>query len=196
MRLKHFLLFLVVFPFAATCAAQTYEYQTEVFGSVGMSRLMDDDGKLADGANFGGGIGFRPFSRLGFEFEVNGMHYKKRPWYGGLGFVERTPIYFTGNIVYHFSTERHQPYVLAGVGILRYDSTTVWQGVPGGPVEIWEGTDIGPAFSFGVGFKAFLTKKLSLRPEFRLVECWELDVLLAEPPVSLFRASIALGYHW
>jgi hypothetical protein len=77
------------------------------------------------GFNFGGGVGVRPFSpdrspllrMLGFEFEANGTRRVT------LGNQTDTQGYFTGNVLFHASMGRVEPYLLMGGGVSRAGET-------------------------------------------------------------------------
>lgn len=180
--------------------AQEYNYKGEVFGSVGWGRLFGNQGSVGTNVNLGGGIGIRPFRKLGFEFEVNRMNQRAL---GQQRFnletivlhSEGTATYFTGNLVYHFSTSRVQPYLLVGAGGVHYDGRIRVRPLNLGPELVVEEADTGFAFNFGGGAKIFLHRKLSLRPEFRFFAAGP-GVTVVNTRLSKIRLSVGLAYHW
>lgn len=159
----------LVLCFATVAGAQS-AYRTEVFGSVGVSEYVFRLGSPVRAVNFGGGVGFRPFSvdrspflrMLGLEFEANGGRVST-----GNGSV--TQAYFTGNALLHAPLGRVEPYLVLGGGMShRLDSNR--------------------ALDVGVGAKVFVSPRVSIRPEFRGFG--------AEYNAIYARISVGAGYHW
>lgn len=189
----------------ASSWAQNYAYKGEVFGSVAYGRLLrSDDLPLGGGANFGGGAGLRLGSKIGIEFEFNRMvNLKLRPALCGtlecvgsalIGY--RSVILFSANGLYHFSVSRIQPYVVGGIGVLHTefaDSLSVSdESGTRATISQIERRGNGLSISFGTGLKVFLTRKISLRPEFRLY----FSTIMSSENLGVSRASIGFGYHW
>lgn len=168
----------------ATCLAQDYGSRGEIFGSVAQSSLGGDEGTITTGANYGMGFGVRPFSRIAFELEVSGGRYTKGNEFA-MERAEWSPIYWTANAVYHFSTARWQPYVLLGAGVLR-DAGKAELSFPEPRLFQYSRTDL--ALAFGAGLKIFLTERISLRPEFRHLD--------SRRRTMVDRFSMGVGFHW
>jgi hypothetical protein len=163
---------------AGRTAAQDV-HRVEVFGSFGLSAYADLFGPSSTAANFGGGIGVRPFSaehkiahRLGLEFEVDTESEKK--YTGGLfspakhsGNRQQTLV--LGDVLYHFTDGKAQPYILASFGAASSPSGNFAGGLAG-------------------GVKIFVARNVSLRPEFRFSGT-------SNAAISA-RGSMAVGFHW
>ena len=154
-------------------------HRFEVFGSIGLSSYADLFGPSSTTANFGGGFGVRPFSakhkvahRLGLELEVDTE--SQKTFTGGI-FSQaqqtgnRQQTLFLGNVLYHFTDGRAQPYILASFGVANSPSTNFAAGLAG-------------------GVKIFVSKNVSLRPEFRAEG--------TRDAAFSARLSMAVGYHW
>jgi len=163
---------------AGRAAAQDV-HRFEVFGSIGLSSYADLFGPTSTTANFGGGFGVRPFSakhkvahRLGLEFEIDTE--SQKTFTGGLlspanHSGDRQQTLFLGDVLYHFTDGRAQPYVLANFGVASSPSANFAAGLGG-------------------GVKIFVARNVSLRPEFRLAGTMDAAVSA--------RGSLALGFHW
>src|SRR5262245_22994425 len=158
----------LIFCFTTASPAQS-RYRAEVFGSVGVADYSVILGPPIRPINFGGGVGLRPFSAdrspflrmLGLEFESNATRSTR---YG-----TTTQSYFTGNLLFHASVGRAEPYLLLGGGASHERGTH-------------------RAGDVGVGAKIFLTPQVSLRPELR--------GFVTEYLGNFARYSVAVSYHW
>jgi len=95
---------------------------------------------------------------------------------------------------YAFGTERLQPYVLGGMSILRTQEFGATYIVRTDHVEIQENsvTDTGIGLTLGAGLRACVTRRLSIRPEFRLSD----GAALSANNLSQYRFSVGIGYGW
>jgi hypothetical protein len=95
---------------------------------------------------------------------------------------------------YYFGNRRMQPYVVGGVSVLRAREYTATYVVHTDGVEIREnsssGTGVG--MTFGAGLRATLTRRLSIRPEFRFYD----GTALSAVNLSQFRLSVGVAYGW
>lgn len=175
-----------------------------IFGSAGWSGFGADEGGLGGGPSFGAGVDIRPFRRLGFELEVNRVHYRRysegtmseviRAHFPELAvgpelLFEGTALFVTANVVYHNDiSPRSQLYVLGGAGIVRETSrrTEAFPNVPETTVEEF-------TFNAAVGVEIFISPRVAIRPEFRTSNF----LILSSWDSHLYqhRVSVALAYH-
>lgn len=182
MTLKNlFLLALVVAVMIGTAgrAAAQDIHRFEIFGSLGLSAYADLFGPTSTAPNFGAGFGVRPFSathkvahRLGLEFEVDTESQKQ--FTGGVlspaqPSGNRQQTLFLGDVLYHFTDGRAQPYALVSFGVASAPSGNFAAGLAG-------------------GVKIFVSRNVSLRPEFRFAGTRDAAIST--------RGSMAVGYHW
>lgn len=165
---------------SAGFAAAQSDYRAEIFGGAGVSRYDRFSGSSGNTANFHAGAGLRPFSKdrgilrgLGLEFTVDTQSEKvySSSFLGGAPvFLEnRRRTIYLGNVLYHFTNRRVQPYGSIGLGASGYAGDRF-------------------AGAIGAGAKIFLHEHVSLRPEVRLSMDRGLDASV--------RGSIGIGYHW
>ena len=159
------------------------DFKVEVFGSLGWGALsrFDDSTPFGGGTSIGGGIGFRPLSRLGLQFDVHGMT--------GLKESVKAAIVVSSSATYDLSTSaRARPYVLGGIGMLRTGnraSTYLDRQLAA------DFTDVGWGVGAGIGVRVFVTRSVVLRPEVRYMNAlWRSTENLSET-----RASMAVGYQ-
>jgi len=172
----------VLFFMLSFCMAADFDYKAEVFGEIGVSQIHDDESSLGTGFDFGGGIGFRPKSRIGVEFEIDYLSFS-RDFPSGVRFEGNTTN-FGGNLQFYFAHGSVEPYVFAGAGITHFDQTNTFP-----DSEIFESTQDSFAFPFGGGIRFFMSPRLSLRPEFR----WSWNGISF---MNQIRGSVSVGYHW
>ncbi len=175
---------LLFFLSVSPARSQDYGSKLEVFGSLGWAGYWGDESFRGNGLNFGGGVGYFPLSRLGIELQVDGGKHA-RSFTGGVHF-EGSSTYVSGSVIYRFSESRSQFYVLVGGGLLRKTETSRF---PGNPPEIFRSEASSFALNSGAGLKIFLSPRLSIGPEFRIV-------LGGGGGVKwYYRASVRMGYH-
>jgi hypothetical protein len=168
---------------AAVASAQT-RYPNEIHAHVGGGWVYDDEGSLGTGVSIAANLARRLTSKVAVEGELNYFQHKRElsfaTWRGSGAFA-------TGNLVYHFSRSRFQPYVLAGIGLIVYSPDT---GAPN------TGTSAGWTWGFGTGVKGFITERISIRPEWRVYVGHPERNNGPEPPISHSRITVGLGYRW
>jgi hypothetical protein len=176
---------------APAALAQDMERRAEVFGSLGGGRVYEDEGVRGNGLEIGGGVGYRITPRFSVEGQVSGVSYK-RDFRSGVRF-EGTAVFVTGDVLFHFSTSKVQPYALFGMGLSHDKRRSQFPGVEFSP----QPTVNGLAMRFGAGVKIFLNKKYSLRPEFGFAAgSNEGTNQNFEQFIAVGRASLAFTYHW
>jgi len=142
----------------------------EVFVSAGSGVVfLGADAEIPVRPNLGVGVGIRPWSRLGIEFEFN----KNLGRSGRYGSVATTSV----NAAYFFSSRRTQPYVSGGIGAFWSDQVYLFR-IP---------LNTRLAGNVAVGAVIPVAAAICVRPEFRAYLKRDLRV---------FRPSIAVGYHW
>lgn len=169
--------------------AQDFDRRGEVYGVIGYGGNADDEGGIGKGVAGGGSVGWRVTPRFGVEFDVNAYRHVRD--FGGNGRFSGRGEYYTGNLLWHFSRGRIQPYVVGGAGALRHTLTTTLSG-PG----LGARTISGFALDLGFGVKGFISDRWSIRPE---VRGWAGGSGVEggiEAPLAHGRISIGIGYHW
>ena len=184
MRLASRILFAWLASAAALPAADLLK--REVFGSIGLGRIYDDEGSLGQGLNGGGGFGYRVRPRFGVEAEINAFRTRREfspayPPYRAGG------VLLMGNGLLYFARGTVQPYVLFGAGLLHYRNLSDFSGTAGRSGN-------GLALNAGFGIRIFAAPRLSLRPEVRIYGGSAGGA--AEAPISDLRLSIGVAYHW
>jgi len=186
--LRHLAVFAAFLAVAAPLAAQNYTRRAEVYGQIGAGVTYDDEGSIGNGIAGGGGIGVRFLRRLGAEFDVNAFRHERNFSFGRL---TGSGQFFTGNLVFHFTTGRVQPYILAGAGGLHSRLETPFSGTP----VFRETTTF--AGDVGAGLKIFANERWSIRPEVRIYAGGNTpNFQSSDALVSHVRVSIGVGYHW
>lgn len=178
----------VVLAAADVCQAQDYLRKWNVYGAAGYGWTSDDEGSVGNGFAGGGGVGYRFNRRLEAVFDINAFRHRRE---GALGRAEfaGNGQYYTGNLLYHFSGSRFQPYILGGAGGIAYQ---VDRGI-NLPRETSTG---GFAITFGAGAKAFVSERFSIRPEVRVYAGGRGAAGGIEPPIVNVRFAVGFGYHW
>ena len=171
---------LALLPFRA--AGQDYSYQAKIFGGVGIGKFFDDEGSLGKGATYRTGVEWRPLSRLGLQGELSGVHHTR----GDAFNVNGNAVSFSGNVVYYFSRSRVQPYILAGIGVLK---TSYNYGFPSIEARRFSVSKTEAEVNFGGGLQLFLNRRWSLDPQIRFAA--------SIPNYALANYfSISAAYHW
>ena len=196
------LLVVVAFALAATPALaqdterveerEEIDYKFEVFGALGMGRLGADESSRGRGPFFGGGVGFRPVSRLGFEVEAGVLSNSRELPHSSF---DGTAMLVSGNVLYHFSESRKQLYVIGGLGMLRTDQRRVIKN-PELPDKRTFRSQSFAVWNGGVGSKVFLAPKLMVRPEFRYFGGADELGVRSLGVLGMWRVTVALGCYW
>jgi hypothetical protein len=168
--------------FAAPAAAQSSDFKREVFGSIGIGKVYDDEGSLGSGLNGCGGFGYRIVRRFGVEAEISGFRTKREfspafPPFRGHG------AHVLGNGLIYLNRGRGQAYVILGAGLGRFTTRVNFGGAS------INDSRTGFAVACGFGVKIFATPHFSLRPEVRVHAA-------DNGPISDLRLSFGAGYHW
>ena len=171
---------------SGTAAGQTPRTRVEVFAGAGVARVGGDEGSLGTGSCLVGGFGVRVAARVSLEVDVMRAQHERTIAGGPL---EGTATGAFGNVVYQVTGERTQVFVLGGAGLLSSRTTHTYS-PSGGPAITFRSQDNNFAWGGGAGVKIFLTQRVSLRPQFRLVFSEATGVM------GLMAASVALGYRW
>lgn len=164
--------------------AQPWRYKAEIFGNIAHGRFYHGDNLWGKGADYGGGVGVRPFSgRLrGFGFELQLAHLNQGVLTSTGSSKQLDSRLLMGNVLYHFrSGARTQPYVFGGVGRVKVDYThrcvdcvfdedpitgeLVSRGVTDSRAQAGK-----TGVTLGGGLKIAVQRHLSIRPELLLVD--------------------------
>lgn len=177
---------LLLFSVSIATAQEDYDYSRfsykgEVFGNLGGGSWEYENSALV----LGGGVIFRPYPKAGFEIQIR--HIQSDDEYSDSGVFQRsddTGLMFTGAVQYYFSQMRFQPYVLLGGGYASRHSQIVYR-----DLEFEHRSEFDEAsvvIEAGSGVNIFLTNKISVRPDVRLIVGGIVSV----------QASANLCYHW
>jgi hypothetical protein len=182
-------LVLLLFSLAVPAGfSQTVSYPYSVFGQIGGAKVYDDEGSLGSGLYAGGGVGYRFHRRFEVEGEISRFSHERSIGGGAFKFAG-TGTFGAGNLLFFFKSGRAQPYLLGGVGLLHYNNRSTLSALP-------EASSTGFAGSAGFGVLAFLTPRVSLRPEVRVSMGGGTLFSGVEPPLAVLRYSVTIGYHW
>ncbi|MEO8598119.1 MAG: outer membrane beta-barrel protein [Candidatus Solibacter sp.] len=173
---------------AAVASAKAADFlRNEIFGAAGIGKTYDDEGSLGSGLNGGCGYGYR-FSRwLGVQAEVNAFRTKREfspqfiPFQASGG-------HLMGSALLYLTRGSAQVYLIGGAGVLHTSVSSDFAGATSNP------SANGFAINFGGGVKAFVTPRVSIRPEVRVFAGNSHGAI--EPPFSDIRLSVGAGYHW
>jgi hypothetical protein len=181
------LLLAVVFVLLACspAAPQSATDRSEVFVAAGACRMGGDEGSLGTGPCVLAGAGFHLAPRVSAEVDVMRMRHERDIAGGPL---EGTATGAFGNLSYQFTEGRIRIFVIGSAGFLHSETTQTYP-VAGRPTT-FRSEDEGFAWGGGGGAKIFLTTRLSLRPQVRLVFNESTGVM------GLVATSIGAGYHW
>ena len=162
-----------------------------------------EDRTLGDRPAIGGGVRVPLTRRLGVEFDFNrpvGLHAEaaRCGLAGGCigtareGLLDATLV--TANVYLRFPHGRFEPYLVGGAGGLWTTAvnslTVVRDGV--GVMSEFESRDAGLAIGGGAGVDFALTRRLSVRPEFRIYD----SSAMSRMNLTVVRSSVAVGWRW
>ena len=161
--------------------AQTPEYKTEVFGIVGGAAIHDDETYLGSGLNLGGGVGFRLSRRFGLNVEA---YYNNSSRNFPDARLESNATTLAADLHIYFPIRKVEPYVLVGTGLTRFHQS-------GNFIDAdFESTDSGYTLQWGGGARIFVTRQLSVGPEFKWVSSSGISF------ANQLRGTVSIGYHW
>lgn len=179
-------LFVPMFFFAcANAAAQAPNARAEAFAGGGLCRMGGDEGSLGRGTCLVAGLGFRIAGNASVEVDLLRAHHE-RDIAGGPLEGSATGVF--GNLVYHFGRGRARLFTMASVGVLDSNTTHTFPSATGVNVISSDATDF--AWGGGAGVEAFVDRRFSFRPQFRMIFSETTGVM------GLFSATVAVGYHW
>jgi hypothetical protein len=154
------ILLLIAVFYSCSAGCQEFIYKAELFSGGSVSVFNEPEGLEPPYSvgSFDFGVGGRLHKRFGAEFLGRRIHLDNNkvsyPF-------ESTVWLFGGNLLYHFSDSKVQPYIFGGGAFLDYHRTS---GAPSLPGEFI--TDENSfAFNFGGGARAFLSRNIALRPQ-------------------------------
>ena len=159
-----------------------FSYKAEAFGNIGSTSW--DYGN--SGLLFGGGVLFRPYPKAGFEIQFRRVQADEDE-YSAPGVFQRNEergLIFTGAVHYYFSEMRFQPYVLLGGGYASRHSKNHYRDLEFEHRSEFEESSV--VMEAGTGVNIFLTNKISVRP----------DVRLMLGAITSVQGSANLCYHW
>jgi hypothetical protein len=164
--------------------------KSQVFGAIGLS-LLDDARDFNDNLNnasFGFGIAYRKLAHVGFRGDLNYFSDSR----DRVAYPYDIHLWdFGADIIYYFSDSRHQPYTFGGARILNYHQVSDAPSLSG----VFETAVNSLGIDFGVGIQSFITRSISIRPEFRFVYDTDLDEH-NNAHSNMFSLTGAVAYHW
>jgi len=176
--------------------AKKWNYKGEVQVQTGWGRFYHGDGLVGSGAEWGAGVGVKPFSgrlrRLGFEFQANRLGVS---YLNNVVSQDGAVTAAVGNVLYHFSDSPVQPYVGGGLGALRAKYTHIIKGgaVFGSNEDYVESVNADKMLlSICAGVKARVFRGFAVRPEFRVYD----TTMGSGYNFSSVRLSVGFGYYW
>lgn len=162
---------------------QSYGSAVSVHGGLGLGGYWADENFQGNGVSFGGALDVFPASVVGFELAVDGGEHSRAV--SSVEF-EGSVLHVSVGVLVRFTRSRIQPYVIGGGGLLH--ARTVRRDLDGGSFESEGDALMG---NLGVGAFLFPSRRVSLRPEVRLVG------YDASSPVTFhYRAWVGVGYHF
>ena len=184
MRLAGILLLLCL-P-VALAAADDYSfnrfgYKTEAFGVLGTGSWDYNDSAML----LGGGVLYRAYPKAGFEVAYRHMNEESNFTFpeGTQGRKESAHI-LTASVHYYFSEQRYQPYLLLGGGLIASRQTGFFLSPEQNYTFDYDHRSF--VLEAGGGVDLFITNKLSVRPDVRL--------LLGS--FGSAQGNINFCYHW
>ena len=181
--------------------AKPWQYRAEVFGNIAYGYVVSPSQDWGLGRDYGGGVGFRPFSGalsgLGFEVQVA----KQSSTMKNLGPNASSHLdshLVAADVLYHFRKRTMvQPYVLGGIGWMSadyaYKRGAVTDPLTGQQVPPYERNVSGSktGATLGAGLKIAINRHLSIRPEI----FWLATSGGSPPYWNWLRFQIGLGFH-
>jgi hypothetical protein len=158
-----------------------FSYKGEVFGNLGSGSWEYDNSGLV----YGGGIVFRPYPKAGFEIQFR--HLQADDEYSIPGVfqqIDESGLIFSGAVHYYFSEMRFQPYVLLGGGYASRHANIFYRDPDFEHRSEFDEASV--VIEAGTGVNIFLTNKISVRP----------DVRLMIGGIASVQGSANLCYHW
>ncbi|MCI0443969.1 porin family protein [bacterium] len=164
--------------------------KASVFGSMGLSVFDDkrDSNDKLTNLEFGFGVAFRTSSHVGFRADVNYFSDSR----DHVAYPYDIKLWdFGGDFIYYFTDTNHQPYAFAGARLLNYHQVSDAPSLPG----VYEITVNSFGLDFGGGIESFISRSISIRPEFRFVYDADLDEH-NDAHSNMLSLTGAIAYHW
>jgi hypothetical protein len=131
------------------------------------------------------GIGYRFAPKASVEADVLRVHHE-RVIAGGPLTGNATGVF--GDLVYLFGEGQTQVFAMGSAGVLNSRTTHTFPS--GGGVRVLNVDETDFAWGGGAGVKLFVSRRFSVRPQFRIVVSERTGVL------GLASASVSAAYHW
>jgi hypothetical protein len=144
-----------------------------------------DEGSLGSGPCLVAGTGFRLVAKASIEIDLLSVHHQ-RNIAGGL--LEGRATGVLGDLVYHLGQGRTHVFAMGSAGILNSSTTHMFPS--SGLVHVVSSHVTDFAWGGGAGVKIFVKRRLSLRPQVRILFSERTGVM------GLVATSLAVGYHW
>jgi len=173
--------------------AQTSDHRLAFQGSVGWGQVWSDESRLGGAFSLEGSVEVRVLRKLGLQFGVSRYSYDRRFEYPSNVRFSGDSLMFSGDLLYHFSGTRAQPFLLGGMALVHrqnrssfpvfaYDSRSFFPRQIG--EEVLESSEDGFGLTFGGGVEIPLRQSLALRTEARCVF------------IHKISGSIGVSYRW
>jgi opacity protein-like surface antigen len=184
----------------------TPRFTREVSVGVGLGHVFVYEGNtLGDKLNIGGSLAIVHKSGFGVEFEVNRTlgfspelarcAIEGTTCFGPTHHGIRSPTIASANLQYRFKTRRVQPYVMAGIGVMR-EKVVQGTGPIGGPDMLGqteaEVSDTGFGPDLGAGLRVPLFRAISINPEIRWLEA----SFFSRSNLAVTRVVVRTAYSW
>lgn len=171
---------------AGRSEGQELDRRLEVFGGAGVTHVGADEGSRGTGATFVGGVGLVVSPRVSIEGEAQQARHERSIAGGPL---KGTSTGVFGDVVLHSAASRTALFVMGSAGVLNSKTTHVYPSSAGSTTTV-RANDTGFAWGGGAGGRVFITPRVSLRAQLR--------VMFSESTgaTGLMSATAVLGYHW
>ncbi len=177
----------------------------ELSAGVGLGHVFRfDDQTFGDRLNLGGSVAVVDGSGFAFELEANTTR-ELSPIPAPCGIVgvtcvgvghdgPRSIMSISANLQYRFRSRRLQPYVLAGLGVMRSTSVHSTTRVMGSQAIVTEeeSRDTGFGPDLGAGLRIPISRSLSINPEIRWLEA----SVLSRENLAVTRLTLRVAYSF
>lgn len=163
---------------ARVAQAQERDPRLALQGSLGWGEAWSDESRLGGGTSLEASVEVRVLRKLGMQFSISRYsHDRTFPYPSNVRFSGDS-LMFSGDLLYHFSGTRVQPFLLGGVALVRTQNRSSfpvfaydgWLLVPRQIGEqVLESSEDGLGLTFGGGVELPLGRSLAIRTEARCV---------------------------
>jgi hypothetical protein len=184
---------LLIFPAVSAAQGRPPQAGPEVFGTLAVGWLNDDEGSLGNGVDIGGGVGYRWPGPVAIEVQLGRLEAERR-FESGVEF-DATLLHVTGRLLYHFSVGDNEPYVGGAVGLTRFERTSIFPvlvpGPAGPPVRVGDevsrrdGTEV--TWGGVAGLRVRAANRIHVRPE---------AAMLVTAPGNFVVVSVGVKIGW